>query len=146
MGWRNNIFKFLPIKYVNSHEMALGMSMLACFWGGNLYNLFGKHKPKWGARKLWISEARQSLSLPHQMYQKIEEKEYKILEKKLITAKIRVVAHLAIISYIMLVCQDIVWNTTWGGLNTLAKKLYKKAVPMFQNSPERRFLQINLRR
>lgn len=83
MGWRNNIFKFLPIKYVNSHEMALGMSMLACFWGGNLYNLFGKHKPKWGARKLWISEARQSLSLPHQMYQKIEENEYKILEKKI---------------------------------------------------------------
>lgn len=52
VGGRNNIFKLLPIKYVNCHKVALCMSMLASFGSGNFYNLVSKTPPKQTAHEL----------------------------------------------------------------------------------------------
>lgn len=54
VGWRNNIFKFLAIKYINPHKVALCMSMLSSFWSGNFNNLFKKNSPK--INRLWRIE------------------------------------------------------------------------------------------
>lgn len=55
VGGRHNIFKLLSIKYINSHKVALGMSMLASLWSGNFNNLFRVKGKRWKLEYLWLS-------------------------------------------------------------------------------------------